>query len=133
MNRPSRHCCSVLLTLATLLAGVVPVDGRCLESRNGTQADCCCCTQPAKGSRACCQNPASTVTCSCSVGQERPAVPRERRSANEQVDVRVVQWVTSVMPTADVRHRRPDFATASTISLSSSTLRHLAVLCRWQT
>lgn len=132
MNRSSRHYCSTLLILATLLVGVVPADGRCLESRNGTQADCCCCTQPAKGSHACCQNPASTVICSCSVGQERPAVPREQRSVNEQVDVRVLQWVTTVMPTGDERCR-PDFAIASTISLSSSTLRHLAVLCRWQT
>ncbi|MEZ5940242.1 MAG: hypothetical protein R3C18_02545 [Planctomycetaceae bacterium] len=127
--------CSLLLIAATLVTSVVPAVSHCAAQdfcREKTAA-CCCCARAVKSSHSCCTESAEEHICRCTVDQERPAVPQEQRNSNERFEVRISICAVSDVPSLDDGQNVRRSSDAPYACLSHSTLRHLAVLCRWQT
>lgn len=135
MSQSRRNLCSLLMTVVTLLTGVLPVVGTCAgQSFTASLARSCCCHEmTVKSSRACCTDSVEYDACYCSVNEELPAAPQERQNSDERLDVRISSCLVPYVPAIDGGQSTHRSSNAPHTSRSLSTLRHLAILCRWQT
>jgi len=135
MFKPCRKLFVLPLMLALLFASTVPAVGSCKTKADcrAKGVSCCCCTNAVTSSHPCCTKSAQAHVCRCSVNDGPPATPVQRRSSDERVElastghavpsVRMTTAVGLILLLTDRLHS--DFW--------HSTLRHLAVLCCWQT
>jgi hypothetical protein len=134
MFRPS-HLLSVALIAATAFGAVVPGVSVCeanVDERGSNPCCGVCCANSNTVSRTCCSKAVQASTCRCSVDHERPAVPQGQRNSDERDCACRSDCVLSVVITPDVRPTTRLLEDACHFT-SLPTLRHLAVLCRWQT
>jgi hypothetical protein len=126
---------SFALIAATAFAGVVPVVGACTAKEIQCGAEqCCntCCTGPDVSAQTCCSKVIQSHGCRCSVENERPATPQERRTSDERNNVRLVQSVVAAVFVADDESRL-QLTDDATLYPFLPTSRRQAVLCRWLT
>ena len=149
MFRPATNIfVTLVLLVAMALAGVVPASGACNETGNQCGSkQCCgaCCTKSSEPTNSCCststQVPSTRVpstqvpstrarVCHCSVENERPATPPERRGSDERNDARRAERMASVIFVSD-DESRVRFIEDATLSSILSASHRQAVLCRW--
>jgi hypothetical protein len=133
MFRPASKILSLVLIAATTLVGVAPGTSACdATGRERASKHCCgvCCAKLSEARHSCCSKSLQSQACQCSVDQERPATPRERRSSDERNDVRRAEFVADVL-FVDGDERPARAIQDATLLSSQPTLRRQAVLCRW--
>jgi hypothetical protein len=132
---PTKSSVSAVLIAAIAIAGFGPAVGTCEATDGACGTKSChtaCCISPDKPVRACCSAPATTRVCRCSVENQRPATPSEKRAPEKRDDS--IRGVYGAMA-FDVRVAEPQARSTVDASLSSSltTPHQQAVLCRWLT
>lgn len=132
MFQSASNILSLLLIVATTLVGITPAVGVC-ESKRGAK-QCCgrCQANPSEASSTCCSKSAKPQACQCSVEQERPATPQERRTSDERNNARRAECMAVVLPSGDDQPPAPAIEDAALLS-SQPESRRQAVLCRWLT
>jgi hypothetical protein len=133
MIRPARKIVTLVLIATTALTGVVPAIGVCgtITCERGSKQRCGgCCGKSSESANACCSKPAQPLVCHCSVDEERPAAPQERRSSDERDAARRVVCLLAVVLVADERPSTQPIVDVTFFS-SLPSLRRQAVLCRW--
>lgn len=132
MFRPVTNILSLVLIVATTLAGVTPAIGVC-ESTHGSKQCCGHCQATLSEARStCCSKSAEPQACQCSVDQERPATPQERRTSDERTEARHAKCMVTVLHVGDDQSPTPAIEDATLLS-SQPKSRRQAVLCRWLT
>ena len=132
MFRPQRNVFSLVLIAATACGSVVPANDVCNSTHEAKR--CCghCGADQSEARSTCCSKSAEPQACKCSVDQERPATPQERRNPDERENTRRAECAVTVTPVGD-DHSPPQSVEDSALLSSQSQPRRQAVLCRWLT
>lgn len=128
MNRPMRLAISLLLIVAMTVLAIAPAVGVC-ETKAGSKKCCGHCVGES-GPASCCSKAPLQARCRCSVGQERPAPPQERRTSDERLEARrVVCLVTVLFGDNEVLHAQGRHD--ATLLPGQLHLSRQVLLCRW--
>lgn len=129
---PQSNILSLVLITAIACGGVVPANEVC----NSTQEvkRCCghCGANQSEARSTCCSKSTEPQACKCSVDQERPATPQERRNPDERENTRRAECVVTVTPVGN-NHSLPQSIEDGVLLSSQSQPRRQALLCRWLT
>lgn len=120
------------LIVAMSLMSIVPATGACEVIGKGCESEQDCCMGLDEVVQTCCSTSIYSVTCNCSVEQERPTTPLEQRTSDERDTSRLV---ASVLVASDVCDHSSQIQSTkdSALFYCLSSSHSQAVLCRWLT
>ena len=124
---------SFVLVVATILAGVVPVAGACEMSSVQCGVKQCrraCCTKTIEPADLCCSTFSQLQACRCSVENQRPATPQERRTSDERDASRRAGGTLAVIFVGDDEILTLPIKDGPLFSSLPATRRQ-AILCLW--
>ena len=124
----------IMLMATSAFAGLRPPIATCATmcNRRGSDTCCGCCDQKRDSQASCCAKASTARACRCSVDDERPTVPRERRNSDGREECRFAETASVVVSVSDDSLRTRSSVDASLL-LSLPSPCGQAVLCRWLT